>query len=188
MRRPKGSASCTLKLSARLFASESAGVCRRPRRPARVALTPGGSNIEVLAPEVQREPPGVSGPLTYPAMLACRLCFRATSGIAEGRASASSPGPLRGSKELSRRMGPRWAGRSVGAVEDAACAAIRAGISRPAPLDEAEVLGLDSATTVPLTGHPITPLTDGFVDVARWVQMAVRAFADLVVTHPPGRR
>lgn len=78
---------------------------------------------------------------------------------------------------------------SVGHDARTACAAIRAGIRRPAPIAEARVLDLGSATAVPLTGHPVTPFTDGFVGTARWLQLAPRALANLAAVGslpPPG--
>lgn len=69
---------------------------------------------------------------------------------------------------------------SVGYDARTACAAIWAGIRRPAPITEVKVLDLASATAVPLTGHPVSPLTDGFVGTARWLQLAPRALANLV--------
>lgn len=69
---------------------------------------------------------------------------------------------------------------SVGHDVVTACAAIRAGISRPAPIFEHPVLDLISHESVPLIGHPVTPLTDGFCSSARWLRLASYAFDDLL--------
>lgn len=69
---------------------------------------------------------------------------------------------------------------SVGDDARASCAAIRAGITRPAALDGATVLDAGTAEAIGLTGHPIVPFTNGFTGTARWLQMAPRAFDDLV--------
>jgi 3-oxoacyl-[acyl-carrier-protein] synthase I len=76
---------------------------------------------------------------------------------------------------------------SVGHDAVTACAAIRAGISRPAEIDGTKALDLGSAKSVPMTGHPIAPFTNGFSGTARWLQIAPRAFDDLVrsVRMPP---
>ncbi len=69
---------------------------------------------------------------------------------------------------------------SVGHDAHTACAAIRAGISRPGAIDGSTTLDLASAAAIPLTGHPIVPITNGYTGTARWLQMAPRAFDDLV--------
>ena len=66
---------------------------------------------------------------------------------------------------------------SVGFDVHASCAAIRAGVRRPRPIDEEKVLDLASSKAIPLTGHPIHTLTDGFVSTGRWLQMLPAAFA-----------
>lgn len=68
---------------------------------------------------------------------------------------------------------------SVGHDVFTACASIRAGLSRPQPVEEFKVLELSTAEPVPLVAHPIAPVTDGFVGAARWLQMAPLAFADM---------
>ena len=69
---------------------------------------------------------------------------------------------------------------SVGYDLVTACASIRAGLSRPAAINHFSVLEEDTNETVPLTGHPIYRLTDGYSCLGRWFQMAQRAFRDLV--------
>jgi 3-oxoacyl-[acyl-carrier-protein] synthase-1 len=59
------------------------------------------------------------------------------------------------------------------------CAAIRAGITRAAPVPDATVLDPDSHTMVPLIGHAVWGLTEGRATVARWLAMATYAFNDL---------
>src|SRR5688572_28971340 len=59
------------------------------------------------------------------------------------------------------------------------CAAIRAGISRAAPLPDAQVLDPDSHTMVPLIGHAVWGLTEGKAAIPRWLAMATSAFTDL---------
>jgi len=79
---------------------------------------------------------------------------------------------------------------SVGHDVVTACAAIRAGISRPAPIPEHPVVDLATHESVPLLGHPVTSLADGFCSGARWLQLAPLAFDDLIRTgqlpHDPG--
>jgi 3-oxoacyl-[acyl-carrier-protein] synthase I len=69
---------------------------------------------------------------------------------------------------------------SVGEDAITVCAAIRAGISRPAEIDGSTALDLASASPIALTGHPIVPITNGYTGTARWLQMVPRAFDDLV--------
>ncbi|MCA9712373.1 MAG: hypothetical protein KDK70_41440 [Myxococcales bacterium] len=69
---------------------------------------------------------------------------------------------------------------SVGYDARTASAAIRARITRPKPIEECKVLDLGSGEVRPLMGHPISPITNGFVGPARWLQMAPPAFANLV--------
>lgn len=68
---------------------------------------------------------------------------------------------------------------SLGFDVHASCAAIRAGVRRPRPIPEEKVLDLSSGEAIPLTGHPIPALTDGFVSTARWLQMLPHALANL---------
>jgi 3-oxoacyl-[acyl-carrier-protein] synthase-1 len=59
------------------------------------------------------------------------------------------------------------------------CAAIRAGLTRAAPLTDAAVLDPDTQEMVPAIGHPVWGLTEGKAAIARWLSMARHAFADL---------
>jgi 3-oxoacyl-[acyl-carrier-protein] synthase-1 len=77
---------------------------------------------------------------------------------------------------------------SVGRSAPAACAAIRAGLSRPSPL-RVTALDLDTFDDQPVVGHPATGLTEGFQLVACWLRLARAALADLVSAArlpPPG--
>lgn len=76
---------------------------------------------------------------------------------------------------------------SVGHDVVTACAAIRAGISRPAPIPEHPCVDLIEHEATPLVGHPITPITDGFCSGARWLQIAPLAFDDLLAFGQLGR-
>lgn len=69
---------------------------------------------------------------------------------------------------------------SVGLTARASCAAIRAGVSRERPIQYHSVLDVENHEPVPLTGHPVGYLTEGFGPSARWLLMAERAIEDLV--------
>lgn len=69
---------------------------------------------------------------------------------------------------------------SVGHDARTACAAIRAGISRPSPLHEHMTTSIADHESVPLIGHPIVPLTNGFLSVGRWLQLCHHALRDLL--------
>ncbi len=69
---------------------------------------------------------------------------------------------------------------SVGHDALTACAAIRAGISRPSELAGSSAYDLAGAVKTPVVGHSVAKITDGFVGTARWLQLATRAFDDLV--------
>lgn len=68
---------------------------------------------------------------------------------------------------------------SVGRDVKTLCAAIRAGITRPNPLDGYRVLDIMEYDEIPVTGHPVTGITDGFSDIGRWFQLSIRAIDDL---------
>lgn len=68
---------------------------------------------------------------------------------------------------------------SVGMDAVTTCASIRAGLSRPAPLDGPAVLDLEDYKEVPVTGHPAGSLARGFSNIGRWLQLAPPALADL---------
>lgn len=73
---------------------------------------------------------------------------------------------------------------SVGWDAPIACASLRAGLTRPAPVSEFEVIDESEMTMVPVTGHPITGYTDGFVMVGRWHRLVDGAIESLWKTQP----
>ena len=79
---------------------------------------------------------------------------------------------------------------SVGHTADTACAAIRAGISRPRELASFTVLDELGAGT-PLFGHPVHGFSEGFRAIGRWTRLAAGALSDLMgrvrsdLTHDP---
>lgn len=68
---------------------------------------------------------------------------------------------------------------SVGRTSAVACAAIRAGLTRPRPLRDLMALDGDSQELVPLVGHPVEPLTEGFSKLGRWLQLARGCLAEV---------
>jgi 3-oxoacyl-[acyl-carrier-protein] synthase I len=69
---------------------------------------------------------------------------------------------------------------SVGLDAITACAAIRAGITLPRPIEHFERLNEDTQEVEPLLGHSIRGITEGFVFVGCWRRMALAAIEDLV--------
>ena len=59
------------------------------------------------------------------------------------------------------------------------CAAIRAGLTRAAPVAEAEVLDPDAQVMVPVIGHAVWGLTEGKAALARWLTLGRHAVADV---------
>jgi 3-oxoacyl-[acyl-carrier-protein] synthase-1 len=75
---------------------------------------------------------------------------------------------------------------SVGRGAVPSCAAIRAGITRPRPVEHFATLDLDEHAPAALLGHPIAGRTDGFAPNARWRWMAGAALDDLLASeHVP---
>ncbi|WP_158501978.1 hypothetical protein [Vitiosangium sp. GDMCC 1.1324] len=75
---------------------------------------------------------------------------------------------------------------SLGWGVASSCAAIRAGLTRPRPLHDVYVTDQEQLEPVPLLGHPIPELTDGFGPLGRWLQLAQACVADLRETaHLP---
>ena len=68
---------------------------------------------------------------------------------------------------------------SLGHDAATSCAAIRAGLTRAAPLPDCTVLDPDSQMLVPAIGHAVWGLTEGGSPIARWLALARQAFADL---------
>lgn len=68
---------------------------------------------------------------------------------------------------------------SVGHDMVTACASLRAGLTCPAPVDF-EVPSDEGPGNVPLTGHPLRGITEGFQGMGRYLRMAVHAVDDLV--------
>ncbi len=58
------------------------------------------------------------------------------------------------------------------------CAALRAGIVRPCPIPEVEVVDIQDQLPVAIVGHPVQGVTDGFPLATRWIRLAVAAFSD----------
>lgn len=73
---------------------------------------------------------------------------------------------------------------SVGWDAVSACAAIRAGLQRPAPLLHHNVLDSELQETKALIGRPVCGLTEGYTGVARWLTLAAHACNDLARTAP----
>lgn len=71
---------------------------------------------------------------------------------------------------------------SVGRTVAAACAAIRAGLSRPRKVSHFDILDVDTQELIALTGHPVEGVTDGFLGPARWLRLAEAALDDLLRT------
>jgi 3-oxoacyl-[acyl-carrier-protein] synthase-1 len=69
---------------------------------------------------------------------------------------------------------------SVGRGAVPSCAAIRAGITRPRPVEHFATLELDEHAEVALLGHPIAGMTDGMAPSARWRCLAAGALDDLL--------
>jgi 3-oxoacyl-[acyl-carrier-protein] synthase I len=71
---------------------------------------------------------------------------------------------------------------SVGHGAHAACAAIRAGITRPQSLAGSTQLNLDTMTEEATLGCPVRWIAEGFVNAGKWLQLAPVALADLCTT------
>jgi len=69
---------------------------------------------------------------------------------------------------------------TVGYSVEESCAALRCGMTRPHPLDGMTAWDLGAEQEVPLVGHPITGLMDGFQGVGRWFRLSRYALLDLL--------
>src|SRR4051794_28792891 len=63
-------------------------------------------------------------------------------------------------------------------------ASVRAGLSRAGQVPGTEVLVEETHEMVPVTGHAVQGLTDGFALFGRWMQLARSAVQDLLRTLP----
>jgi 3-oxoacyl-[acyl-carrier-protein] synthase-1 len=68
---------------------------------------------------------------------------------------------------------------SVGWNAATACAAIRAGLSRPTPVDGFDLLDEVASEPAPVRGHAVTGYTDGFIPPGLWNRLAGGAWLDL---------
>jgi 3-oxoacyl-[acyl-carrier-protein] synthase I len=76
---------------------------------------------------------------------------------------------------------------SVGWDAPSACAAIRAGVIRPKPLDDWSLDSIATTSEVFPTGHPVAGYTDGFVMLGRWSRLFDGALQSLWTTsQTPG--
>ncbi|WP_164014629.1 hypothetical protein [Pyxidicoccus trucidator] len=71
---------------------------------------------------------------------------------------------------------------SVGRSVAAACAAIRAGITRPRRVSHFQVLEPETQDTLPLTAHPVHGYTDGFAGMGRWLRLARGCLREVLET------
>ncbi|WP_158623327.1 TIGR02270 family protein [Corallococcus sp. CA053C] len=69
---------------------------------------------------------------------------------------------------------------SLGEGVVGSCAAARVGVARPGAMEGTPVVDEDSGEELPVTGHSIPHLTQGFSGVGRLVRLGVAALADLV--------
>lgn len=69
---------------------------------------------------------------------------------------------------------------SVGHTAAAACAAIRAGVTRPRGTRELSVLDLETQDTVPLLGHPVHLVTEGFHKTGRWMCLSRICLGEMI--------
>ena len=69
---------------------------------------------------------------------------------------------------------------ALGQGAEGVCAAIRAGISRPHPMNDFQLWDPEAQDEVPLLGHPVAGITDGFQGLGRWSRLGHLALRDLV--------
>lgn len=74
---------------------------------------------------------------------------------------------------------------SVGFDAPSSCAAIRAGLARPHPLEYFQALDLETNELTQVVGHPVRGFTDGFNLVGRWLRLAYGAVDALADSVPP---
>ena len=68
---------------------------------------------------------------------------------------------------------------SIGPDVVTSCASLRAGINRPAET-RMEVIDEQALEEVPIIGHPVADLTEGYEGIARYVRLGNRALRDLM--------
>jgi 3-oxoacyl-[acyl-carrier-protein] synthase-1 len=68
---------------------------------------------------------------------------------------------------------------SVGRDAIESCASIRADIRRPREISYFHVLDEETQQMVPVIGHPVRYLTEGFSTLGRWLRLATASLADL---------
>ncbi|HUQ84056.1 MAG TPA: beta-ketoacyl synthase N-terminal-like domain-containing protein [Gemmatimonadaceae bacterium] len=68
---------------------------------------------------------------------------------------------------------------SLGADAVSSCAAARAGLSRPQPIEDAMAWDEAEADSVPVHGHAVRHLTQGFAGLGRLARLGVAAWEDL---------
>lgn len=73
---------------------------------------------------------------------------------------------------------------SLGPTAVSSCAAARAGILRIADIPDVEAYDAEEGEMVPVGGHSVPDLTDGFVGAARLARLARAALEDLVESSP----
>ena len=80
------------------------------------------------------------------------------------------------------------AATAIGRNAVLSAAAVRAGIVRPRPVVDPEILDAETHEPVAISGHPIRGVTDGFTLFGRWLRMATAAVRDLIDTLPDDER
>lgn len=77
---------------------------------------------------------------------------------------------------------------AVGRSYPESCASIRAGLSRPTALPGTQLIDEESQQAVPVVGHPVRGVTEGFFGPGLWLRLAQHCLAELMhrsVVAPP---
>ena len=69
---------------------------------------------------------------------------------------------------------------SVGRNSGDSCASIRAGIVRSQEIGYFDLSDPETQEPLPLVGHPVRGVTEGFSDVGRWMRLAERCLIELL--------
>lgn len=77
---------------------------------------------------------------------------------------------------------------SLGSGAASSAAASRAGVVRAAALEDLTVFDETTAETIPLAGHPVRTIGEGFSGFARILRLAAAALADLAASVDPGSK